>query len=219
MSGAAGDEDEKRHGNARDEERVALEEPADDVSRGISGQCGQNADARSPETHGAGTGAAKEVLLNDAGCGEQNRIGRAGKRTDKPHGKRCGRSGRERASDREPVRNRLLSLDVEEREHRHDYAEENEERRSRPGRAARGLRILGREGAREHVWADQVSDADEEHHLHPVAEPKGLRKGHHRERRDVGASLHDAPERCGGEAPEQQNRVQKVGPQNAALSA
>ena len=88
VSGAAGDEDEKRHGNARDEERVALEEPADDVSRGISGQCGQNADARSPETHGAGTGAAKEVLLNDAGCGEQNRIGRAGKRTDKPHGKR-----------------------------------------------------------------------------------------------------------------------------------
>ena len=39
------------------------------------------------------------------------------------------------------------------------------------------------------------------------------------ERRDVGASLHDAPERCGGEAPEQQNRVQKVGPQNVALSA
>ena len=100
VSGAAGDEDEERHGNARDEERVAFEEPTDDVSRGISGQCGQNADGCSPETHGACTGAAKEVLLNDAGRGEQNRIGRAGKRTDKPHGKRCGRSGRERASDR-----------------------------------------------------------------------------------------------------------------------
>ena len=91
VSGAAGDEDEERHGNARDEERVALEEPPDDVSRGIGGQCGQNADGGSPETHGTCTGAAKEILLNDAGRGEQNRIGRAGKRTDKPHGKRCGR--------------------------------------------------------------------------------------------------------------------------------
>ena len=83
VSGAAGDEDEERHGNARDEERVALEEPPDDVSRGIGGQCGQNADGCSPETHGTCTGAAKEILLNDAGRGEQNRIGRAGKRTDK----------------------------------------------------------------------------------------------------------------------------------------
>ena len=32
VSGPAGDEDEERHGNARDEERVAFEEPTDDVS-------------------------------------------------------------------------------------------------------------------------------------------------------------------------------------------